>query len=216
MTFISKQTILENLYFFIPFLCWVIVGGVLLYIYPTATLFFAVNQYHSFSMDIVQTICSAFGRGDVIAILLISLLVVPSFRSKKYVSIFAIFGITVPLCNWLLKQFFNAPRPLKTFPQQHVHTVPWLDNLYAFSFPSGHTLGAFALFLLLSFLLPRNKKEWSFLFFILALSTAYSRLYLGQHFFMDVYVGSILGSCISFIIFVFITWKFNKTSFICT
>ena len=88
---------------------------------------------------------------------------------------------------------------------------------YAYSFPSGHSTTAFALFFIFGFFV-KNKK-WQILFFILALSTAISRMYLLQHFFIDVYFGSILGVLIATIVFVSINscnifgfqhWKHKK------
>jgi membrane-associated phospholipid phosphatase len=40
-------------------------------------------------------------------------------------------------------------------------------------------------------------KPISILFFLLAIACGYSRLYLGQHFFADVYAGSIVGTLLS-------------------
>jgi membrane-associated phospholipid phosphatase len=59
------------------------------------------------------------------------------------------------------------------------------------SFPSGHTMTAFALALFLSILI-RNK-FWGVLLLILAILVAYSRVYLFQHFPKDVFAGSIFG-----------------------
>ena len=60
------------------------------------------------------------------------------------------------------------------------------------SFPSGHTACAFAIYFCLSMMVKNN---WlKFFFFFLALLTAFTRVYLSQHFFMDVYGGSLVGA----------------------
>jgi membrane-associated phospholipid phosphatase len=69
-----------------------------------------------------------------------------------------------------------------------------------FSFPSGHTMGAFGFFLILNHFMPANKWYISLIFFLLACACAYSRIYLGQHFFSDVLAGSIIGVLISCLI----------------
>jgi len=59
------------------------------------------------------------------------------------------------------------------------------------SFPSGHATTAFNLFFMLSILV---KNSWLKLaFFVIALVVGFSRVYLSQHFFIDVVAGSIFG-----------------------
>ena len=70
----------------------------------------------------------------------------------------------------------NEPGPLVTIPHSH-------------SFPSGHTATAFAAATMLSLLLPRGAPA----FFLLAAAIAYSRLYLGVHFPLDVVGGIVIG-----------------------
>jgi membrane-associated phospholipid phosphatase len=62
----------------------------------------------------------------------------------------------------------------------------------ATSFPSGHTMTAFALYGLLAFLL--TEKKWiGFFLSLLAIGAAISRVYLVQHFLQDIYLGSLMG-----------------------
>lgn len=105
-------------------------------------------------------------------------------------------GVASMLIARVLKLSFSAPRPLAYFKAldregeltfvEGVRVHEWL------SFPSGHTLGAFALFTYLAFLLPQ--KTWAAnLLFLLALMVGLSRIYLVQHFVEDVYAGAIVG-----------------------
>jgi len=156
-----------------------------------------VNTNFNPFLDKLNTVLSAFGRGDVIPFILLSLLLIPGYRNLNYIATTLSFGIIIPLVIYAAKQFFNTPRPLKYYGVLQVHTVPWLDNLYETSFPSGHTLGAFGFFMILSLYMPKSLKPMSLFFFLLALACGYSRLYLGQHFFADVYAGSIIGTFLS-------------------
>jgi undecaprenyl-diphosphatase len=70
----------------------------------------------------------------------------------------------------------TEPHPLVTIPHSH-------------SFPSGHTATAFAGAMVLSFLAPRAAPA----FFVLAAAIAYSRLYVGVHFPLDVVGGAVIG-----------------------
>jgi len=191
------HTIRQNAYFFIPFALWVLIGGCPLLACSRSELFFAVNGAFNPFLDKLNTVLSAFGRGDVIPFILLSLLLIPAYRNLNYILTTLAFGVIIPLVIYVTKQFFNTPRPLKYYDELHVHTVPWLDNLYETSFPSGHTLGAFGFFMILSLYMPSSLKPISILFFLLAIACGYSRLYLGQHFFADVYAGSIVGTLLS-------------------
>jgi membrane-associated phospholipid phosphatase len=173
-----------------------------LFIYSRETLFFAVNDIHSTFFDKLMTVMSGFGRGDCIPIILCSLILVEGLRSAHYIFTTLSFGIVLPSIILLIKKFYGCPRPLVEFGLSRVHTVPWLDNAFYNSFPSGHTIGAFGFFMLLSFYLPKKQKLWSVLFFALALGCGISRLYLGQHYFKDIYVGSLIGVMVSTVLFI--------------
>lgn len=183
----------DNKIFFILFAIWVLSGFIIALNIPADKIFFFINHHHNDFLDKLMTVFSGFGRGDTIPIVLLSLLLLPEFRHRLYVLTSLLFGLLIPVSIYFLKKMFGCPRPLVEFGMQKVHTVPWLENLYNNSFPSGHTIGAFGFFLILSIWLPKTQKAWSVLFIFLALACAYSRPYLGQHFFKDIYVGSIVG-----------------------
>ena len=207
---IVKESIRNNLYFIIPAIMWFIVGGILLVVKTKDELFFPINHTHTSSLNILNDVFSAYGRGDVIAILLLWLLIIPFYRNLQYILTSVVFGILIPIIIYYTKYFFNKPRPISYYGLQNVQTVSWLDNYLNNSFPSGHTLGAFGFFILMSMFLPKQYKPWSFLFFILALCVGFSRIYLGQHFFEDIYAGSIAGTFITLLIYVTIEYILNN------
>lgn len=87
-----------------------------------------------------------------------------------------------------------SPRPKVVFSDilQDLHLVEGVRLHSTHSFPSGHTTGAFALFCVC--ILFAKKPFWKVFFTILAIIVAYSRMYLSQHFLIDVTVGSFIGS----------------------
>ena len=205
-----KESILNNLYFIAPAILWFILGGILLFIKTKDELFFPINHTHTPSLNMLNDVFSAYGRGDVIALLLAWLLIIPIYRNRQYIITSIVFGILIPTIIYYSKYFFNRPRPISYYGLSKVQTVSWLDNYLNNSFPSGHTLGAFGFFMLLSLFLPKPYKPWSMLFFILALCVGFSRIYLGQHFFEDIYAGSIAGTLITLLIFVTIEYILNR------
>jgi membrane-associated phospholipid phosphatase len=138
---------------------------------------------------------TAMGEGPFIAIMLMLLLARPSFRNWWFV-ITAIFSNAIPaMLTQAVKSTVNAPRPLNYYKEAPwIHVSPDWERFMDRSFPSGHTAGAFCLFCFLAILLPPRYKAWGLLFFVLALAVGYSRMYLAAHFFIDVYVGSIIAT----------------------
>ena len=86
----------------------------------------------------------------------------------------------------------DITRPiLSGIPLNQIHTVPGQVTHAYNSFPSGHTATAFTLFLLTIYFFPT---KWTFAIgLISAMVCAYSRVYLGQHFPMDLGGGMLVA-----------------------
>jgi undecaprenyl-diphosphatase len=97
----------------------------------------------------------------------------------------AILGILV---FKILKQLSHRPRPCELQPHCWATVLP-PDQ---FSFPSGHTMTAFSIALVVSYFYPTL--EWPLYF--LAVSIAVSRIVMGMHFLSDVLAGAVLGSAL--------------------
>ncbi|MFT5920550.1 MAG: membrane-associated phospholipid phosphatase, partial [Granulosicoccus sp.] len=87
--------------------------------------------------------------------------------------------------------FSHMKRPTALLSDQ-LYLPPNIDFHAHNSFPSGHSATAFCLGMCLLFM-TTNRKLAIPVFFLFAL-TAYSRVYLSQHFTGDVAVGSIIGT----------------------
>jgi len=84
-----------------------------------------------------------------------------------------------------LKRLSHRPRPCQLEPHCWSKVLP-PDK---FSFPSGHTMTAFSIALVLSYYYPSLESTLLFL----ALSIGFSRIVLGMHFLSDVLAGIVLG-----------------------
>ena len=127
-----------------------------------------------------------------------------------------------------IKHLVRAPRPLTWFAENMPDVaLPLTDGVrmnYWLSFPSGHTTTFFMLFFTLSLIAMtdgwRGKYLWSVFFFLLAVVGAYSRIYLSQHFALDVFAGmwvAVLCTLLMYFVYVpktinsrFWTWNLRK------
>lgn len=103
----------------------------------------------------------------------------------------------------VLKRRFRRPRPCDLAPDPALAVRPsYLRYVPSdrFSFPSGHSMNAFALGTVLALTFPRAAPAIG----IVAVSIAASRFILGLHFLSDVLVGSLLGAVIGAMAYAFI------------
>lgn len=190
-----------------------VTGGVLqAFFFSHEELFLAINHAHAPWADVLMTAITYIGDGITFGVMLAVMLVLRKFRLFWTA---ATVLILVTILVQTGKHFFNAPRPLHYFADTNViHLVEWVSVHGSCSFPSGHTTTAFAMFCYLS--LISSNKALGGLFILLALVAAYSRIYLAQHFFVDVYVGSIIGTCSSVAVYsLFQSKKINTSPELC-
>lgn len=102
----------------------------------------------------------------------------------------------------------GQPRPTKEITDSSlVHVVSGVDIHSIGSFPSGHTTTSFCVYLIFCLLLRGN--WWVVVGFIYALLVGYSRVYLAQHFPIDV-AGGMIAAIISVYLSLKIQQKFVK------
>lgn len=102
----------------------------------------------------------------------------------------------------MAKAYFLEPRPKLYFEQtvarpelvSHIEGVE-LATSATTSLPSGHTLAAAAIYLFLAFMLPSTRFSWAQIaLLLLVVLVGFSRLYLFQHFLLDVVAGGSIGA----------------------
>ena len=106
--------------------------------------------------------------------------------------VFALTVIAVVLADWSamgLKALFDRPRP----PLRYAEPKTLVHNPHDASFPSGHAATSFAAATMLSFAFPRFAPP----LYVLAAAVAFSRVYVGVHYPLDVIGGAILGALVA-------------------
>lgn len=120
--------------------------------------------------------------------------------------------LSASIFSIILKKFFfddaNRPHFIFTyFERIKLNTVEGVDLYIHNSFPSGHSTQAFAIFMCLAFV--SRTQVMKFLLFALALFTALSRVYLSQHWLIDITAGSVIGTCFSVLFYYVFIAKNN-------
>ena len=172
---------------------WLIWGAVWLFTHETGDAIWFFSVHRSPFGDHFFKWITHLGEGLTFVVIILAAL----FFSYRNALAITLTGLTVVLTSFLSKKIFGHYRPaavLRNLDEwSQIQLVEGVDlHTGATSFPSGHTMAAFALFSLLAFQ-SSYKRLLSLLFFSLALSVAVSRVYLVQHFVKDVYAGSVFG-----------------------
>ena len=120
-----------------------------------------------------------------------------------------------------IKHIIHAPRPLTWFAENMPDiSLPLVEGVrmnHWLSFPSGHTTTFFVLFFSLSIILCaeniKGKNILSLLCFLCASFGAYTRIYLSQHFALDIFAGILIAVCSTIILYFFLIKKTRNTQF---
>ena len=132
------------------------------------------------------------------AVLIISI-VKKSKAIRRQFYIVATVLIFVAIVSQGLKALIYRDRPFETHP-----FIEKLSEAGSSSFPSGHTLEAFAVATVLSILF--SGKKIVIPLFIWATLVAYSRMALGVHYPSDVFAGMVIGVLVGWIV----PWIFKR------
>ena len=131
------------------------------------------------------------------------------YRRKYFIAVVAGVLISTILAQFLKRVVYpDELRPISYLSENFpVHIVEGVSMRKVHSFPSGHATTAFAMALIMAYII--NNKIWSVILPLFALVAAYSRVYLAQHFPTDIFAGMCIG-IVSAILSLIIYRSFNK------
>lgn len=150
----------------------------------------SLNQLHQPFLDFLFLALTQLGDGIVFVPMVILFL----FRKSSFAIFLSLCGIFNSLFVFIGKRllFPGVPRPAEFFKDIDFYHVPGLELHHWNSFPSGHTTTAFSLAFALAIIYSKFPKVQRLLL-VLAIGIGLSRVYLMQHFFMDIWMGASLG-----------------------
>ncbi|MCH1596160.1 MAG: phosphatase PAP2 family protein [Flavobacteriaceae bacterium] len=175
-----------------PYLVLVFIGfpGVF---YRRGWLFERLNDWHSPFLDGWFTTITWLGDATFAVFILLWLY---WFKNYKWVYAFVLGFVLHVIFVHIFKQWIahGFERPFLYYQQIGLESsFHWIEGVAIRklnSFPSGHTATAF---FFATFLSQLNRKGLVYLWLFLAIMVGLSRVYIGQHWFMDIYVGMLFG-----------------------
>lgn len=192
-----KSVYKENRSFFLTYFLILVIAFFIMFAHSKADGFVLINFYHTSFLDFAFEGITLLGDGFFsVAFCLVLLLVKKRYLSFMIFISFATSGIAAQV----LKAFISEARPALLLERSNypyfIENVT-LHNYH--SFPSGHSATIFALVSIIAF--ANRDKKYAIPLLLLGALVGYSRMYLGQHFMVDVTVGSLIG-----VIFSIISW----------
>ena len=202
--------------FLVPTLVLALVLGIMLLVIPKAELHLALCQPHTAFLDLLVPIIT--NLVDWLPYLVVLLLL---FYRAGWTTFLASNLLLSTLIVQPIKHIVHAPRPLTWFaenmPDVRLPLVEGVKMNHWFSFPSGHTTTFFVLFFTLSIMLCaeniKGKNILSFICFLCASFGAYTRIYLSQHFALDIFAGILIATSSTLILYFFLVKRAKNTHF---
>jgi membrane-associated phospholipid phosphatase len=179
-----------TLFFVVPFFVFLVLGGAGMLIFAKGSMVMALNSVSNEWLDDSSLFISTISHGSFLAVIALLL----AFYKFRW-SLLTMANLTwaAILTNLFKKVFFQlSSRPLHYFHYDDFPRFLYEAPLaYYYSFPSGHTMAVFAFCTMLTLLI--NRKSAGLILFVISFLGGLSRIYLLQHFFVDIWVGALLG-----------------------
>ena len=210
----------SNLKYLLPFLVptfvLALVLGITLLLTPKAELHLALCQPHTRFLDAFVPVFT-----DLVDWLPYLCVVLLLFYRAGWATFLASNLLLSTLIVQPIKHIMHAPRPLTWFaenmPDVSLPLVEGVRMNHWLSFPSGHTTTFFVLFFSLSIILCaeniKGKNILSFICFLCASFGAYTRIYLSQHFALDIFAGILIAVCSTLVLYFFLVKTTQNTHF---
>jgi undecaprenyl-diphosphatase len=139
-------------------------------------------------LDSVFVWLSRLGTLGLIWVLLALAIALLRRRPDVFVLVLAADG-AADVLSYALKRLVDTDRP----PVRYEKPKPLVDVPLDHSFPSGHAATSFACATVLAFTVPRLAAP----LYLLAAAIAFSRVYVGVHYPVDVVGGALLGAAVA-------------------
>jgi membrane-associated phospholipid phosphatase len=155
---------------------------------PISSVVF-INSLHNKPLDYLFKHITHLGDGIVLIPISLFMLFKGIYYSISFIIAATLQGTILIICKKIL--FTASARPIHYLDHETIHFIPGVVVHHWNTFPSGHTTTAFGMFILLALVL--HHVPISRFLMLLAVLTGISRIYLLQHFALDVAIGGLIG-----------------------
>ena len=167
-----------------------IAGGYVIWTTDKLELHRSLNAFHPSFLDEAAQVLTYLGDGLFVMLLI---LILAFYSLSKSLILLLIFLVSSGITQFLKHRVFeSAMRPMHFFKDDATfHQIPDFLYFYYNSFPSGHATAVFALGTFLAFYFKKWWQQVGLFFGVVVV--AFTRVYLSQHFFEDIIIGSFIG-----------------------
>lgn len=177
--------------------------------YNKVNLFLQLNSYHHYLLDYFFYYITFFGGPITYAVLVGILTIMKQDRHVLFVGIISFVIMSILVQGLKSIEFFGQARPITLMSTGDIslHLVEGMAHAVHRGFPSGHSATIFAAVWLIH--LQASTKPWwlSLGLCLVACLIAYSRVYLCQHFYRDIYVGALIGTVTTIVVHSYLKYR---------
>ena len=202
-----KAFLQKNIYYFVTIIFFVIIGGIVLLTTTKDQITLWVNAHYNHFFDQFFKIINWGGEPIFSTVAAIGLWILKGWRValKAVVCFLSVVAVT-QFMKYII--FPGTLRPVLYFEEGILRFIEGVTQLETESFPSGHTSASFSLATFFALYLP--KKDWHWIFAMIAGLVGYGRIYMSQHFITDVYTGMIVGVVVTTLAYYFYPKSWEK------
>ena len=200
-----KSIVQGNKTFFTLQLLLFLLGSYPLLAYNKVNLFLQLNSYHYPLLDNFFYYITFLGS-TIFYVLLIMMLVAMKQDNRTLLIGISSFVLMSAIIQYLKSiELFDQFRPIVLMSKEaSLHLVKGITHKTYWSFPSGHAGSIFTAVWILHLVVPTKPWWRSLLLCLVACAVAYSRVYLCQHFYRDIYAGALIGTCTTVLVYAFL------------